>query len=348
MSKIGRNESCPCGSGKKYKKCCGKNGVVSIMDVIYEEIEKQEEQLYRYMYTHYRNEREKLFREVEGKTSVFRENEMNSVLLFDIWFTTAYESKGTTILESFVEYQLPTIHRPRTKAIVESWKEALFVAGMIQEVTDTHITMVDELSNETYQVQYKNRSFQPHTFVTGVLLPYEETYKFYIFGYDFPKEVADVAVPYLKEQIAAYEGDVQSYFREHYLTFIDDVFTKLAEKENASQEEEQPTYEWEKEIYREIGDDLQAFIQEVGGSKDASDFGVLLWNVFSKKVQPTIRNPKLYVAATYYLLQSLAFDLPTFTQKELAERFGVSPNSISQRRKEMDAAVAEQVASLSS
>ncbi len=24
-SKIGRNDPCPCGSGKKYKKCCGKN-----------------------------------------------------------------------------------------------------------------------------------------------------------------------------------------------------------------------------------------------------------------------------------------------------------------------------------
>ncbi|MBT7153787.1 MAG: SEC-C domain-containing protein, partial [Deltaproteobacteria bacterium] len=22
--KIGRNQPCPCGSGKKYKKCCGK------------------------------------------------------------------------------------------------------------------------------------------------------------------------------------------------------------------------------------------------------------------------------------------------------------------------------------
>jgi len=22
--KIGRNDACPCGSGKKYKKCCGK------------------------------------------------------------------------------------------------------------------------------------------------------------------------------------------------------------------------------------------------------------------------------------------------------------------------------------
>lgn len=23
--KVGRNDLCPCGSGKKYKKCCGKN-----------------------------------------------------------------------------------------------------------------------------------------------------------------------------------------------------------------------------------------------------------------------------------------------------------------------------------
>jgi uncharacterized protein YecA (UPF0149 family) len=23
-SGVGRNDSCPCGSGKKYKKCCGK------------------------------------------------------------------------------------------------------------------------------------------------------------------------------------------------------------------------------------------------------------------------------------------------------------------------------------
>ena len=25
VKKIGRNEPCPCGSGKKYKNCCGKN-----------------------------------------------------------------------------------------------------------------------------------------------------------------------------------------------------------------------------------------------------------------------------------------------------------------------------------
>ncbi len=25
-AKVGRNEPCPCGSGKKYKKCCGRVG----------------------------------------------------------------------------------------------------------------------------------------------------------------------------------------------------------------------------------------------------------------------------------------------------------------------------------
>jgi len=25
LTKVGRNSPCPCGSGKKYKKCCGAN-----------------------------------------------------------------------------------------------------------------------------------------------------------------------------------------------------------------------------------------------------------------------------------------------------------------------------------
>jgi len=28
-AKVGRNDPCPCGSGKKYKKCCGANGYLA-------------------------------------------------------------------------------------------------------------------------------------------------------------------------------------------------------------------------------------------------------------------------------------------------------------------------------
>jgi len=35
MSKIGRNDPCPCGSGKKYKKCCINNYVNEPIDKEY-------------------------------------------------------------------------------------------------------------------------------------------------------------------------------------------------------------------------------------------------------------------------------------------------------------------------
>src|ERR1019366_487723 len=33
MQKIGRNDPCPCGSGKKYKHCCGEVQVASVRPV---------------------------------------------------------------------------------------------------------------------------------------------------------------------------------------------------------------------------------------------------------------------------------------------------------------------------
>ncbi|MFC3885599.1 SEC-C metal-binding domain-containing protein [Bacillus songklensis] len=38
MLRVGRNGPCPCGSGKKYKRCCGKGAVVSLNHVINQEI----------------------------------------------------------------------------------------------------------------------------------------------------------------------------------------------------------------------------------------------------------------------------------------------------------------------
>ena len=37
---VGRNDPCTCGSGKKYKKCCGKANVVDISTVIDEELDR--------------------------------------------------------------------------------------------------------------------------------------------------------------------------------------------------------------------------------------------------------------------------------------------------------------------
>ena len=34
MAKIGRNDPCTCGSGKKYKKCCGRNAQANALNEV--------------------------------------------------------------------------------------------------------------------------------------------------------------------------------------------------------------------------------------------------------------------------------------------------------------------------
>jgi hypothetical protein len=50
---IGRNEPCPCGSGKKYKKCCGAKEAVSITHVIENEIDDLQTKLLHFALNHY-------------------------------------------------------------------------------------------------------------------------------------------------------------------------------------------------------------------------------------------------------------------------------------------------------
>src|SRR5437016_4965881 len=40
MNPIGRNDPCPCGSGKKYKKCCGAASIDRDQDLSYERIRR--------------------------------------------------------------------------------------------------------------------------------------------------------------------------------------------------------------------------------------------------------------------------------------------------------------------
>ena len=43
--KIGRNDMCPCGSGLKYKKCCGKQQSENFMSVDIADLKRQSKEL---------------------------------------------------------------------------------------------------------------------------------------------------------------------------------------------------------------------------------------------------------------------------------------------------------------
>jgi len=56
MGQVGRNDPCPCGSGKKYKKCCGKNNVVNIDRLLEREILAQQDKIIDFALINYGQE----------------------------------------------------------------------------------------------------------------------------------------------------------------------------------------------------------------------------------------------------------------------------------------------------
>ncbi|MDP4106934.1 MAG: SEC-C metal-binding domain-containing protein, partial [Bacillota bacterium] len=59
--KVGRNDPCPCGSGQKYKKCCGANEVISLTQVLESDIDDLEKQLLHFALRNYESQIEESF-----------------------------------------------------------------------------------------------------------------------------------------------------------------------------------------------------------------------------------------------------------------------------------------------
>jgi uncharacterized protein YchJ len=108
---VGRNELCPCGSGKKYKKCCGVVTPISQLRSIHEQKLRKEcaawiERLNNYVGAQLSNEalqkaRERFAHEVGLSTEeIWRPEWMTHFLN---WYILDVQTNGTTLLESFIK-----------------------------------------------------------------------------------------------------------------------------------------------------------------------------------------------------------------------------------------------------
>ncbi|WP_246942846.1 YecA family protein [Bacillus pinisoli] len=53
---MSRNEPCPCGSGKKYKKCCQQNQPTQLTDILSSELAIQQEEMLYFAYEEFEDE----------------------------------------------------------------------------------------------------------------------------------------------------------------------------------------------------------------------------------------------------------------------------------------------------
>lgn len=122
MAAVSRNALCPCGSGKKYKRCCGKDEVVSIDSLIDRELVECMHDVLLFASERYEDEIVEVIAErpLEDRPEVLD----SAVSLFVtnwVIFCRPVDEKGTTIFSAYMRDRRYARWRPAVQAHVARW-----------------------------------------------------------------------------------------------------------------------------------------------------------------------------------------------------------------------------------
>jgi tetratricopeptide (TPR) repeat protein len=337
---IGRNEPCPCGSGKKYKKCCGAREAVSITHVIESEIDDLQKKLLHFALNYFDDEIFDGFEEYQDFFDIEEDERQFYEFVYTIWFSLFNTLEdGETILEHFITAEVGKIKRPKLKQILQSWTKARIIAGEIIHVENNSLIVTDGFSSEKYEVILINtqKTFEAGSFFIGILLPFDQKYVFFPAPFDLPELPVNQAIDFIekKSRDAGYHS-AQEFLIEYFMEIMKDL-TRIGGMVDID------GMEWQKPIYKEVAELLKSNLESLDEMPSTVDIGIILWFKFCEKKQKNIRKPNLYAASVHYLLTLFNHMVSPLTQKETAKLYGVSVGSLSSTYAELDDELEEDI-----
>lgn len=143
---VGRNDPCPCGSGKKYKKCCESKQNDSIEEVKTEELER----VLQSFYDHYPERKDMevyadLVRTWNKETGDYLDLEMMEAIVMDEFF---FHYKPDIWL-NYLEKQKKLMIRPSTQNVLSQWDEPQVFVGKVEKVDEHYMTVTHILTKES-------------------------------------------------------------------------------------------------------------------------------------------------------------------------------------------------------
>lgn len=336
--KIGRNNPCPCGSGKKYKHCHGKMNVISVEQVLLEELEQIKMRIFEFAIERYPVFLQMRFNHfLQDVDDVYVPEEMFEVV--SLYYFISFEplDTGKTILETFVTREAKKIQRQRTRSIVQSWDLPVPVFGISWKKAERKFVIEDLLSGRAFTVHSKI-PLTDGKIQLQLLLPYMNgDYVLLYPATEIPPEHIDGLIKRCKNEIQeAYNDSYENFLRERFLFVLNDIFRSIEEEDDDDDgiaalpvDDLLELINFEKEIYEEIVYMLLDELVFFDVNEDLLKIIVLFWADYAEEEGPIIRKPEIYVAALLYCFQEIGLIPTAYTHKELAEKFTVSAASIS-------------------
>ncbi|MCP3031508.1 SEC-C domain-containing protein [Halobacillus sp. A1] len=327
MAKVGRNDPCPCGSGKKYKKCHGQTNVIEFPSKrVEEELDQYFLQFQDFMYEEYPH----VFPRSKPTTEE-EEVEQFIKLLYKGLFEV--QKGGATIFQQFLNKREGTILRSLTARTLRSWEQTkASIFKMINIDENGLIEVEDLLFGGTYKVDrkripLKEEDFNVAPYYTGILLNWGSFYKF------APMAVPIEITQYKKiRETLEKSFKVQSNFSTLSLYFHSTFLEQLPQW--IFKEEEEINDSSEKEVLTILETTMESSLTNLDSYRQLID----MWVKYYQDRAPVIRKPAVFSAALeYFYKDSSHFNIAKeVSQKHIAEKYGVSTNSISKRYSEFE------------
>ncbi|MCM3111623.1 SEC-C domain-containing protein [Lederbergia lenta] len=320
---VRRNDPCPCGSGKKYKKCCQSKKETSIEEVKKEELER----ILQTFYDEYPERRDvsnylQLVREWSEPLKQHLMEEMIETIVMDEFF---FHHKPE-IWKNYLEKQQKKIIRPSVEKVLKTWTNPRVFIGEVIAVDEVYMSVKNILEDETICLRRESHKPVP----VGV----------HVYCFILPDGTS-------KENHYLAVSSLIFFPTDHHA-----VFTEFAKQFEAEKEQSASAFLKENGILF-----WQLLVEDGYGGGEFTDFeaGVLIEamdfleknNRDPKKLleivedylveqQPNARKEVAIAAGAIRFGQENSFFEPlSLTIKEIAEWFGVSTSSLNKYYNEL-------------
>jgi uncharacterized protein YecA (UPF0149 family) len=340
--KVTRNDPCPCGSGKKYKKCCGAKETVSITALIEREALDLQGQIIDYamnVYDFYLEEDiEERFEDLETVS----EQELEFYqFVHSVWYTLFVPLEdGKTILQRFIEEQGRMVHRSQLREILQSWTKARPIAGRLLDISDNQMIVKDAFTDEIIDIKMlMPMETDSDAFLFGMVVPFGQEQVFFTTAFDLEASEDEKEERFLQKEFAhsGYDNPVE---------FLTEGFLELMnEMQYVNMQFTPDDFEWTSPAQKETAELIEKRMQTMDLPPSLIAAGLVLWFDFCQKEPNPSKKPASYAAAIHYI-DITVNPLIKLLKKEIAALYQVSVSSLSRAIKEIEEVLADEIMGL--
>lgn len=325
MSKPGRNDPCPCGSGKKYKKCCGNNNVISFNPILYkEELDGLQGQFIDFAFDNYQEELFDIVKHFANKhvsTTNERDVDTYTQMLLGWALLTVPVKDNKTVFDLFYDKTQRKIKRPAVKQAFAKWKDAspgtyeVFLNEENIKLINMETTEAIYVSNDT-KLEYKQGNI-----ALGILIPYVNTQEFFFNMIQLPGDYIE-NIGFLIDEKTPHDLTLKDVFPE----FLDDILNL----------ENDDFFIWDRKEYEIVATLYEEHARKKEYEEELIYLTMQFWSDFCELNQPIIYKTAAHAAALDYFSQVEFQPFTSTTQAQLAKEYGTSAGTISKHYRRMD------------